>query len=121
MTAFRSFLQKVGIHPLAAAGLILCDLMLFGGEAATLGAGMALSLPVGVALGLASILLQRFSYRDDWGTAIGKGLILGVLTAIPTALPSVVTGGGGALGLVRFLLPAPKDGPALPDKSEKNS
>jgi hypothetical protein len=33
---------------------------------------------------------------------------MGVLTAIPTSLPSVLTGGGGVLGLAKMLLPAPK-------------
>lgn len=108
MSPVRKFLQTVGLHPLAAVGLVAVDIMLFGGEVGSAGVGVAVSIPVGFVLGLAGCLLQKFSYGDNWGTAIGKGLVMGVLTAIPTSLPSVLTGGGGVLGLAKMLLPAPK-------------
>lgn len=103
MPTDRSALQSLGLHPLAAVGLIAIDAMLFGAESATGGAALILTIPTGFALGIATALLQRHSYGDTWGPAIGKALVLGVLTAIPTPLPSLVTGASGMLGLIKML------------------
>jgi hypothetical protein len=91
--------RMLGLHPLVAFGMIAADLMLFGGEAATAGIGLAVTIPVALALALPCILLQRYSFKDDWGAAIGKGLMVGVLTAIPFPIGSPITIVGGILGL----------------------
>ena len=94
-----SILGLIGVHPAAAAGVIAVDLMLFGATAATAGVGWAASVPIGIALGVAIALIQsRGSPRDDPGLAIGKGILVGVLTAIPTPLPSVIVLGAGTAG-----------------------
>ena len=94
-----SLLGLIGLHPATAAGVISVDLMLFGATAATLGAGWGISIPVGVVLGIAAALIQsRGSPRDDPALAIGKGMLVGLLTAIPTPLPSVLVLGAGAAG-----------------------
>ena len=94
-----SLLGLIGVHPAAAAGVIAVDLMLFGATAATAGVGWAASAPIGFALGVAIALIQsRGSPRDDPGLAIGKGILVGVLTAIPTPLPSVIVFGAGTAG-----------------------
>lgn len=103
MPPARSPLQSLGLHPLAAAGLIAIDAMLFGAESATAGTALILTIPAGFLLGIATALLQKHSYGDTWGPAIGKALVLGVLTAIPTPLPSIVTGASGMLGLIKML------------------
>ncbi len=41
--------------------------------------------------------------KEKWGLAIGKGLIVGVLTAIPTPLPAAIPFIGGTLGTVALL------------------
>lgn len=41
--------------------------------------------------------------RDKWGLAIGKGLFVGLLTAIPTPLPSFITAIGGMIGTVALI------------------
>jgi hypothetical protein len=41
--------------------------------------------------------------REQWGLAIGKGLLVGLLTAIPTSIPSIITITGGVLGTVVVL------------------
>ena len=93
-----------GLHPVAAAGAIAVDFMLFGATAATLGTGWAVSIPVGVALGIAVALIQvRGSLRDDPGLAVGKGILVGLLTAIPTPLPSVLVLGAGVAGARSWL------------------
>ena len=94
-------MRKFGIHPLVAIGLVAVDFVLFGADAT--GVGWILSCLVATALMLPSILIQHFAYKDNWGTAIAKGIIVGVLTAIPTPLPAVITGTGGIMGLLGML------------------
>ena len=97
-------LRLFGLHPVAAAGVIAVDVMLFGAASSTLGVGWLISVPVGAALGVAIALIQvRGSPRDDPGLAIGKGILIGLLTAIPTPLPSVVVLGAGAAGARSWL------------------
>lgn len=98
-TRDSSLLGFIGLHPAAATGVIAIDLMLFGATAATLGAGWAVSIPVGIVLGIATALIQhRGSPGDDRLLAAGKGILVGLLTAIPTPLPSVLVLGAGAAG-----------------------
>ncbi len=103
MSGFQNISQTLGLHPLAGFGMVAVDLMLFGGEAATAGITWAVSVPVALALAIPCVLLQRYSYGDSWGVALGKGALIGVLTAIPTPLPAVVSLVGGGLGLARML------------------
>ncbi len=92
------FIQRFGLHPLTALGMICVDMMLFGGDLTVV--GWVISVPVAILLTIPCILLQKYAYGDTWQVAVGKGMILGVLTAIPTPLPAVVTGAGGILGAI---------------------
>ncbi|GAB4207235.1 MAG: hypothetical protein OHK0022_35230 [Roseiflexaceae bacterium] len=103
MSGFQKISQSLGLHPLAGFGMVAVDLMLFGGEAATVGVTWTVSVAVAVALTIPCVLLQRFAYGDTWGAALGKGLLIGLLTAIPTPLPALVPLVGGGLGLMRML------------------
>lgn len=93
--------RSLGLHPLVAFGMFACDWMMFGGEAGSVGIGLAITIPIALALSIPSMLVQRYSYGDPWGAAIGKGLLVGVLTAIPMPIGSPVTLAGGVLGLLR--------------------
>ncbi|MCC6557233.1 MAG: hypothetical protein IT372_30140 [Polyangiaceae bacterium] len=93
-------LRQLGLHPLVAFAMVCADLMLTASDLVTVA---TVSIAVAAALTVPCVLLQRYAYKDGWGVAIGKGLIVGVLTAIPTPLPSVVTGAGGVLGLIGLL------------------
>ncbi len=75
------------------------DWMLFGATLATGGAAWCLSIPAALLLAIPSAALQHYSYGDRWGAAIAKGALVGMVTAIPTALPSAFTFAGGVLGL----------------------
>lgn len=101
----RSFCQALGLHPLVGFGMFAVDWMLFSAEAASLGATWAVSVPIAALLAITAVFIQRFSFKDSWGSAIGKSLLVGLLTAIPTALPSIITVGGGAVGAAKMLLP----------------
>lgn len=92
--------QSLGLHPLVAFGMFAADWMLFGGEAGSGGIGLVVTIPVALALAIPSVLIQRYSFGDHWGAAIGKGLLVGVLTAIPMPIGSPVTLAGGVIGLL---------------------
>jgi hypothetical protein len=110
------FAQTYGLHPLIAVIVIGADSFLmapetvgtfFGIESAGISAAIAvaITLIVAVILAVACLLLQKYSYKDNWGTAIGKALIIGVLVVIPTSIPSIIVGvpSGvvGTIGLIK--------------------
>jgi len=89
--------------------MVVVDVML---TAADLITAATVSIAVAIILTVPCILLQKYAYKDEWGVAIGKGLIVGILTAIPTPLPAIVTGAGGIAGAIG-LLSEPKEVPKL--------
>ncbi len=103
MNIFLQVCQMMGLHPLAGFGMFAVDWMLFTAEGGTLGASWVISIGVSIALTIPIVLIQKYGFKEEWGLAIGKGIIIGCLTAIPTALPSVVPIVGGTLGSVALL------------------
>jgi hypothetical protein len=97
------FGQAFGLDPRVAFLTVVVDTMLFGGQIATLGASVLLSVPAGIALGLITYKAQRHWYGDDRESALIKGLIVGLLTAIPTSLPGFLTIPSGIVGLAHML------------------
>jgi hypothetical protein len=89
----------LGLHPLVGFGMFVVDWMLFASGGA-LGGSWGISIGVAIALTIPSVLIQRYGFKEEWGLAIGKGILIGCITAIPTGLPSVVPFVGGALGTV---------------------
>ena len=77
--------------------------MLFGGELATLGAILPISIVSGLILGIIAYMAQRKWYGDDKDSAIIKALILAFLTAIPTPLPAILYVPSGIVGLIHKL------------------
>src|SRR5271165_2285668 len=90
-TAARGFAQLFGLHPLPAVMTLAVNTMLFGGELATMGALIPLGFAVAVVLGAMTFICQRRKYGDDESEALVKALAVGLLTAIPTGLPSFLT------------------------------
>jgi len=103
MEKIKSFSQMFGIHPIVAFSLFAIDWMLFGSELVTLGTDWVITAPIGLLLGIAAIFVQRYGFKDELGVAIGKGLLLGLLTAIPTALPSLAMLPLAAIGAINLL------------------
>jgi len=97
----KYFSQIFGLHPVSAVALIVVDWLLFGEEVATGGVGWLVSLPAGLVLGLATILIQKRVYKDEAGIATAKGLVAGVLTAIPAPLSSLGLLPMAAFGAIR--------------------
>jgi ABC-type xylose transport system permease subunit len=94
--------------------------MLFGGEVATMGAGALLSVPAGVVLGVITYKAQRHWYGDDRESALIKGLIVGLLTAIPTSLPGLLTIPSGVVGLLHMLRRKKTPSPLIIDRTVSN-
>jgi hypothetical protein len=97
------FGQMFGLDPRIAFLTVVVDTMLFGSEIATAGLSTVLSVPVGIGMGLITYKVQRHWYGDDRESAIIKGLVVGLLTAIPTSLPGLLTIPSGILGLAHML------------------
>jgi hypothetical protein len=107
--ADAGFGQVFGLDPRIALLTVVVDTMLFGGQLVTLGTSTVLSVPAGVVLGLITYKAQRRWYGDDRESAIIKGLIVGLLTAIPTSLPGFLTIPSGVVGLFHMLPGRRKD------------
>jgi len=103
-------LRQLGLHPLVAFAMVVVDVMLVASDLAT---AATVSVLVALVLTIPCVLLQRYAYKDEWGVAIGKGMIVGLLTAIPTPLPAIVTGVGGVAGTIGMLTDR-KEPEALP-------
>ena len=115
MRRLKYLSSAFGLHPLTAIVLLVVDWMLFGEEVATGGIGWVISLPVGVLLGLAAVLIQKHFYKDENRPAVAKGFVVALLTAIPAPLASLGLLPLAAFGAVRVLYP---DRPQLTSQSE---
>jgi hypothetical protein len=116
MKILDSLCQTFGLHPLVGFSLFAVDTALFTSEVLTVEATWALTIPIGLALIIPSVLLQRRLYGDRWRAAIGKGLLVGVLTAIPLPLASLMTFAGGVIGAGKGLLGGKTDARLLAEK-----
>lgn len=101
--AQRSFGQMWGLHPGITLLTLVVDTMLFGANAATLGAFFPVSLAAACVLGFITYRAQMCWYGDDSENARIKAVILAFLTAIPTPLPAFLYVPAGAVGLVHLL------------------
>lgn len=102
----RGFGQMFGLDPRIAFLAFVVDFMLFSGGALSVAATGGLSLPVlmfissiaGAVLGFATHRAQMKWYGDDREAALIKGVIVGLLTAIPVGIPMIVWIPSGILG-----------------------
>ena len=101
--AAKGFGQVFGLDPRIAFLTFVVDLMLNAGEFATMGLVLPVSLVAGIVLGFITYRAQMKWYGDDSESAMIKAVMLGLLTAIPTALPSFLYGTAGLIGLVHVL------------------
>jgi hypothetical protein len=99
--AARGFAQTVGLLPTMASLTVVADTMIFGGDIATAGLLLPVAIGAGVVLGVITFLAQRKYYGDDNEAALIKGLVVAVLTAIPSPLPYFLFVPEGLVGLFR--------------------
>jgi hypothetical protein len=98
----RGFSQLFGLDPRIAFLMFVIDLMLFSGAVLTVGLLIPIALVAGIVLGFITYRAQMKWYGDDRDSALIKGIIVGLLTAIPTPLPAIVYLPSGVLGLIHM-------------------
>lgn len=96
----KGFGQIFGLDPRITFLTFLLDWMLFGVEGMSFFTSVVyVSVPAGAVLAFISYKAQMKWYGDDHDSALIKGCILGLLTAIPTPLPSFLYVPAGIIGL----------------------
>jgi hypothetical protein len=98
--ASRGLAQMFGLDVRASILTIIVDLMVFGGDVASLGALIPVAIGVACILGFIVYKIQVKWYNDDHDSALIKALIIGLLTAIPVPLSTLIAIPGGILGIV---------------------
>jgi len=80
---------------------VVADTMIFGGDIVTAGFMLPVAMCAGVVLGVITFLAQRKYYGDDNQASLIKGLIVALLTAIPSPLPYALFIPAGVVGFFR--------------------
>ena len=88
----------MGLHPITAIAMVTVDVILFASDLT--GIGWTISIIVAIVLMIPCVLLQYYLFADALPVAIAKGVVVGLLTAIPTPLPSILTVSSGIAGFV---------------------
>jgi hypothetical protein len=95
------FANTMGIHPSIALFTLCIDGMMWGGEVASFGLFLPVSLLVSCAVGYVTYKGQQSWFGDSEESAKTKAIMLAVLTFIPSPLPSVIYAPLGFVGLFR--------------------
>lgn len=104
MDKLGSLFRTLGLHPLVAFGMLAIDIMLFGTDTVSTRLSIAVGIAIALVLIISCVLIQKYAFNDNWGAALGKGIMVGLLTAIPTPLPSALILGGGVVGTMGMIL-----------------
>jgi hypothetical protein len=102
VAASRGLGQIFGLDPRIAILTFIVDIMLNAGEIASMGLLVPFSIFAAAILAFVAFKAQVNWYGDDTESAVIKALILGLLTAIPTALPAFLYMPSGFLGLIHL-------------------
>lgn len=100
--ASSSWTQTFGLDPRAAALTVIVDVMATSASITSMGLLVPMELFAGVVLSVIVYRMQRAWYADDHNSALIKGMVIGLLTAIPVATTPILiayAGLGGLLGL----------------------
>jgi hypothetical protein len=102
--SIQRFSQLFGLDPRIAFLTLIIDMMLNAGDLLSMGLLLPVSVAAGIVLAYVVYRAQINWYGDDKESAKIKGIILGLLTAIPTPLPAVLYIPAGILGLFHGFL-----------------
>jgi hypothetical protein len=80
------------VHPLAALATIVLDNVFGVIELVDPLTILLTSLTVGVVCTVATTLVQRYLAKDEWGPAIAKGLVMGIVAGVPFQVTGTVVG-----------------------------
>jgi hypothetical protein len=101
--ASQGLAQTFGLDPRAAILTVIVDLMVFGADTISVETLLPLGVAVAAVLGYIVYRIQRSSYGDEKESAVTKGLIIFLLTAIPVPLSPIIAIPGGVIGIVKKL------------------
>jgi hypothetical protein len=104
----HGFGQTFGLDPRVAFVTLIVDVMLNAGDIASMGLLAPVSIGAGIAVGYVTYKMQMHWYGDDKESAKIKGIVLGLLTAIPTPLPALLYVPSGLIGLFHKFRRKPK-------------
>jgi hypothetical protein len=88
----RSPISAPPIHPLAALVTIALDGVFGALEIIDPLLLLFTSLGVGVLGFVSSMFVQRYLAKDEWGAAIAKGLVLGIVAGVPYPVAGTAVG-----------------------------
>ena len=96
------FIQTFGLDIRVAILAVIVDTLVFGGTIVTFGALYFFEVAAGVVLGYITYKIQSNWYGDDHNAALIKGLVIGLVTAIPAPITWLFAVPGGTLGFLHM-------------------
>jgi hypothetical protein len=102
-SASRGLTQTLGLDPRLSFFIILVDLLVFTGNAISMGLLIPLGVVLAAVLGVITYKAQIHWFKDDHESALIKSLMVAVLTAIPFPITPLVAIPGGVLGIVKAI------------------
>jgi len=92
MTDERRSIPAPPIHPLAAFAIIALDGIFGTFEILDPLLLVFACVAVGVLGFSATVMVQRFLAKDDWGASLAKGLVMGIVAGVPYPIAGTVVG-----------------------------
>ena len=89
----RSPIPAPPVHPLAALATLVLDNLFGVIELADPFLLLLTSFTVGVVGTITVTFVQRYMAKDEWGPAIAKGLVMGIIAGVPFQVSGTVAGG----------------------------
>ena len=89
----RQAIPDAPIHPLAALATLLLDNIFGVVEIVDPLLLLLTSLSVGVICTVTVSLVQRYLAKDEWGSSVAKGLVMGVIAGVPFQVGGTAVGG----------------------------
>jgi hypothetical protein len=93
-------LQTFGLDVRAAALTFVVDAVIFGSDTLSLGVLIPVGVVAAAVLGFIVYCIQRKWYGDDHDDALIKAISIGLLTALPVPITSVLAIPAGCAGLI---------------------
>ena len=103
-SSIAGFCNILGLHPIVGFGMFAIDQLIFGMNMISMGFLIPVSIIIGILMTFAAILIQKSGTPDGWGMAIGKGIMVGIITAIPTSISSICLIPSAVLGTIGMLM-----------------
>jgi hypothetical protein len=97
----RGFVAAFALDFRAALLMFMIDIMVFGGDAFTLGLLIPIGICVGAILAFITYKIQIRYAEDDHDAALIKAVAVGLLTAIPTPIGPFLAVPAGIFGLLK--------------------